>query len=217
MSTCKIKASAAFIMYLIWTDIYSHLKKRVFVNLDWHYSNLWKERYHVLVNMNWNLQEFHNLVGQTWTSCAPASHICFPSLHRFQWAQSCSQTHQDIYKSIPVALCKQCDSKKLFYMGNTQGALGSRATPHKLVTAVFTHKSASDPPAPSGSSVVAHEILLQWGVVTTPMTISHPLPLLLDPSQRRNTSVLASPHIYGKWKGRAILAWSQTQFYYYVF
>lgn len=71
-------------------------KKRVCVNLDWLYSNSWKERYNILVNVNWNLQEFRNLVGQTWTSCPPAFpprhpqpsapstgwkwRICFPSL-----------------------------------------------------------------------------------------------------------------------------------------
>lgn len=57
--------------------------------------------------------------------------------------------------SIPLALCKQHDDKELFYTRNRLVALRSRATLHKLGTAIFTHESVSDPPALSGSSVVA--------------------------------------------------------------
>lgn len=40
------------------------IKKRVFVNLDWLHSKLWKEGDKGLVNVNWNLQEFHNWQGR---------------------------------------------------------------------------------------------------------------------------------------------------------
>lgn len=83
-------------------------------------------------------------------------------------------------------------------------ALGSRATLPKLGTAIFTHKPAPDPPALSASSVVALQILLQWGGVTASVTASQPLPLIRESSQRRNTNVFASPPQFYKWKGRAI-------------
>lgn len=176
MSTCKIKASAAFIMYLIWKDIYSHymkhsLKKEVFVNLDWHYSNSWKER-DILVNLRWKLHEFHNLVGQMWTivlpsfptldACSPElspgwkQHICFPNLCCFQWGNRQPPTRtlkMPAHVASTLAfLRKQHNRKKLFYMGNRLVALGSKATLHEVGTVFHTHNSVSDPPAPSGYS-----------------------------------------------------------------
>lgn len=159
MSTCKIKASAAFIMYLIWKDIYSHyikffkkIRKKSACRFRLTLQQFVERKLRCCSEGNWNLQEFHNLAGQTGTSCPPAFPpwhlkpwalstgwkrcICFPSLCCFWHDQRHLQTHQDIYEylpripghlwisacviSMPVNLCQQCHSKKLFYSGNTR-------------------------------------------------------------------------------------------------
>lgn len=58
-------------------------------------------------------------------------------------------------------------------------ALGSRATLQHLGTVIFTH-------VPFLFCQQSHfRFWLQWGAVTTAMSLSHPVPLILDPLHKR--------------------------------
>lgn len=182
MSTCKIKASASFIMYLIWKDIYSH------------YIKFFKERKKKSVcKFRLTLQQFVEREIQCFSrrelefagipqfSRADMDIMfpCFPTLtpavlSSVHWVEMAylpshsvllpvgPQTFTDPPGHLQMPACSihiggftsAASQQETILYGEQLVGLGSRATLHKLDTVIFAHKSASDPPALSGSSVL---------------------------------------------------------------